>query len=154
MKRGSTILLRAAVLVFGLIVLVLCVYAVPAGILNDDTGYYKPILWGLYGPALPFFYTIYQSMKILDYIDKNKAFSDESVTALKRVKYCAAAISGLFTLGFPYIFYVGDRDDAPGVILLALIIISTSFVIAATAAMLQRLVQHGVDLKAENDLTV
>ena len=54
----------------------------------------------------------------------------------------------------PYIFYVADRDDAPGVAAVAFIIIGASFVIAAAAAVFERLMRSTVDIKSENDLTV
>jgi hypothetical protein len=54
----------------------------------------------------------------------------------------------------PYIFYVADRDDAPGVSVIGFIIIFASFVIAVFAAVLERLLQNAIEIKSENDLTV
>jgi hypothetical protein len=54
----------------------------------------------------------------------------------------------------PYIFYVADKDDAPGVAAIGFAIIGLSFVIAVAAAVFQRLLQNAVDIKSENDLTV
>jgi hypothetical protein len=154
MKQGSTLILRGVVVILGLLVLVLCLVGLPAGILSDRTGYYRPILAGLYVPAVPFFIALYQALNLLDFIDSNKAFSQASVEALKKIKYCALIISVLFTLGMPYIFYAADRDDAPGVALVWFVIIGASFVIATAAAVFQRLFQNAVDIKSENDLTV
>jgi len=154
MNRGSTLFLRATILVLGLAVLAVCTFALPAGIVSDNTGYYKPILLGLYVPAIPFFYALYQSLLLLRYIDTNKAFSMVSVVALQRIKYCAVTISGLFVAGMPYIYNAAQRDDAPGVVALGLVIIGASTVIAVFAAVLQQLLRSAIDLKAENDLTV
>lgn len=154
MKRGSTIFLRAVVILIGLVVLTLCIFALPAGIASDKIGYYRPILLGLYIPAVPFFFALYQTIKLLSYIDKNQAFSELSVGALKNIKYCAFTISGLFIAGMPYIFYAADRDDAPGAAAMGFVIIGASVVIATFAALLQKLIQNAVDIKSENDLTV
>jgi hypothetical protein len=154
MKRGSTIILRGAIILIGLIVLGLCIFALPAGIRSDSTGYYQPILLGLYVPAMPFFFALYQSLKLLDYIDSNKAFTQLSVNAFKYIKLCAMTIGALFTLGMPYIFQAADIDDAPGVVALGLVIVGASFVIATFSAVLQTLVQNAIDIKSENDLTV
>lgn len=154
MKRGSTNFLRGVIVLIAIVVLVLCVIALPAGINSDTTGYYRPILLGLYIPAIPFFFALYQSLKLLDYIDTGKAFTSLSVTAFKYIKYCAAVIGTLFVLGMPYIFMAADRDDAPGVVLIGLVISFASLVIATFAAVLQKLVQNAVDIKSENDLTV
>jgi hypothetical protein len=126
----------------------------PAGIVSDKTGYYRPILLGLYVPAIPFFFALYQAIRLLGYIDRNNSFSELSVRAFRNIKYCALAISGLFAGGMPYIFYAADRDDAPGVILMGLVIIGASVVIATFSGLLQKLVQNAVDIKSENDLTV
>lgn len=153
-RQGSTFVLKSVIILIGLIVLAICAFLLPVGITTDQTGYYWPILLGLYIPAIPFFYALYQALRLLNLIDKNDAFSEFSVSALKNIKLCALIISGLFSAGMPYIFYAADRDDAPGVVLIGLVIIFSSFVIATFAAVLQKLIQNAVDLKSENDLTV
>lgn len=156
MKRGSTNILRAAIGLLGLVVLGICVFVLPQGIRSEADGDfdYGPIMIGLYVTAIPFFIALGQTFKLLNYIDNNRPFSEVSVKALRAVKYCALTISGLFLLGSPYVFHVADRDDAPGVFAIALLVIGTSFVIATSAAVLQQLVQKAIDLKEENDLTV
>jgi hypothetical protein len=154
MKRGSTIFLRGVVLLLGAIVLALCAFALPIGIKNDEAGYYRPILLGLYVPAIPFFGALYQTLKLLGYIDKNQAFSLFSVGTLKQIKRCAVSISALFAAGMPYIYWAADKDDAPGVVAIGLVIIFASAVIAVFAAVLQRLLGDALAIKAENDLTV
>lgn len=154
MKLGSTIFLRAAVCLIGITVLVLCIFALPPAILSEEVGAYRLILLGMYIPAIPFFLALYQALKLLNYIDRNRAFSEISVRALKNIKYCAAAIGVLYAVGMPYIFYVADQDDAPGVAVVGFVIVFASFVIATAAAVFQRLLQNAVDIKSENDMTV
>jgi hypothetical protein len=154
MKLDSTLFLKFIVVLIGIIVLALCIFLLPAGIRTDQTGLYRPILLGMYLPAIPFFIALYQALKLLSYIDKNKVFSKSSVKTLRFIKYCAIIISGLYTAGMPYIFYVADKDDAPGVAAIGFVIIFASFVIATAAAVFQRLLQNAVDIKSENDLTV
>lgn len=154
MNHGSTYFLKFVVVLLGLIVLALCIFVLPVGIQTDRTGEYKNILLGLYVPAVPFFIALYQAIQLLTYVEKNKAFTEASVRALKNVKNCAIAISLLFAAGMPYIFYVADKDDAPGVVAIGLIIIFASFVIATASALFQSLFQNAVDIKSENDLTV
>jgi hypothetical protein len=154
MNRGSTNFLRLVIFLIGTGVLALCLFVLPRVIGSIDLGGYDPILLGMYVPAIPFFVALYQALRLLSYIDKNKAFSSLSVTALKNIKYCALAISALYAAGMPYIFYVADKDDAPGVVAIGLVIIFASFVIAVFAAVLQRLLQNAIAIKSENDLTV
>ena len=154
MKRGSTFFLRGVIFLIGMGVLALCIFWLPRVIGSFSWGGYDPILIGLYVSAIPFFIALYQALKLLSYIDMNKAFSELSVQALRNIKYCAIIISALFATGMPYIFYIADQDDAPGVVAIGLVIIFASMVIATFAAVLQKLVQNAVDKKSENDLTV
>lgn len=156
MERGSTYVLRAAIWLIGAAVLASCVVALPRLIASELAGDfdYGWIFVGMYVPAIPFFFALLQAMRLLNYIDKNEAFTPRSVIAFRNIKYSALIISGLYAAGMPYVFYVADRDDAPGVAALGFVIIFASFVIATAAAVFQRLVQNAVDLKAENELTV
>ncbi|HYD90746.1 MAG TPA: DUF2975 domain-containing protein, partial [Flavobacterium sp.] len=106
MKFGPTFLLKGVVILLGIAVLALCVYALPRAIGSIDFGGYDPILLGMYITAVPFIFALYQTLKLLGYIDKNIAFSELSVTALKNIKYCAITISAMYAAGMPYIFYV------------------------------------------------
>jgi hypothetical protein len=153
MKKGSTLFLKGVVVLIGAVVFVLCILILhPA--LSSTQEYYRPLLLGMYVPAIPFFLALHQSLKLLNYIDKNKAFSELSVKALQKIKLCAASVSTLYALGMPYIFYVADKDDAPGLVAIGFVIIFTSVVVATFAAVLERLLQNAIDIKSENDLTV
>lgn len=154
MKPGSTLFLRGVVVLMGLTVLALCLFALPAGIRAENAGGYRFILLGMYLPAAPFFIGMYQTLKLLDYIDKHKAFSSASIKALKIVRYCALAVSAVYAVGLPYIIVVANRDDAPGVALLGLIFTFTPMAIAVFAAVLEKLLHHALAIKSENDLTV
>lgn len=160
MKRGSTLFLKIAVILIGIPVLSLCIFFVP-GIANftaelyPDISYLKYLVYiDLYAAAIPFYFALYQAFKLLSYIDHNKAFSELSVRALKNIKYCAITISILFAAGMPLFYLIAERDDAPGIILIGLVLIFASMVIAVFAAVLQRLLQEAIDIKSENDLTV
>lgn len=146
--------LRGVIFLLGIGVLALCIFVLPPLIISEKVGGYRPILLGMYVPAIPFFIALYQALNLLSYIDTNKAFSSLSTNALKNIKYCAVAISAMYTLGMPYIYIVAERDDAPGVIATGLVIIFASFVISVFAAVLQKLLQNAMDIKSENDLTV
>ena len=160
MKRVSTLFLKIAVVFIGIPILALCIFVVPnigkfAVELYPDFTFIKYFIFiVLYGSAIPFYIALYQAFKLLNYIDKNKAFSDLSVIALKKIKYCAITISGLYIVGMPFFFLMADKDDAPGIILIGLVIIFASLVIAVFAAVLQKLLKEAIDIKSENDLTV
>jgi hypothetical protein len=160
MKRGTTLFLKAAVILIGLPVLALCIFVVPeianyTAELYPDMAFLKYfLLTDLYASAIPFYFALYQAFKLLNYIDKNKAFSERSVQALKNIKKCAIIISGLYVAGLPLFYLLAEKDDAPGVIAIGLVVVFASMVIAVFAAVLQRLLKEAIDIKSENDLTV
>ncbi|MCY8139505.1 DUF2975 domain-containing protein [Bacillus inaquosorum] len=160
MNRVSTLFLKIAVLLIGIPILALCIFVVPkianyTAELFPNMAYIQYLVFiFLYGAAIPFYFALYQAFKLLSYIDKNKAFSKISVRALKNIKYCAVTISILFAAGMPFFYLMAEVDDAPGIIVIGLVIIFASMVIAVFAAVLQKLLKEAIDIKSENDLTV
>ena len=159
MKRGSTFFLRGAVLALGAAVLAICIFALPAiwvtiGKEYPHTSAPYGVVAAMYVAAVPFFVALYQTLRLLNYIDKNIAFSGLSVDALKAIKYCAVAVSVVFAASMPFFYIWGDRDDAPGLIVIGMILTAAPVVVAVFAAVLQRLLHQAIAIKKENDLTV
>jgi hypothetical protein len=163
MKRGSTLFLKIAVILMGLPVFALCLFLLPqivdeaneAAARGSDLAFVVyGILMIMYISAIPFYFALYQSFNLLSYIDKNQAFSELSVEALKKIKNCAIIISGLYAVALPFVFIMAEVDDAPGLVIVGMIPIFASIVIAVFAAVLQRLLQEAITIKSENDLTV
>ncbi|OGZ30497.1 MAG: hypothetical protein A2931_00220 [Candidatus Niyogibacteria bacterium RIFCSPLOWO2_01_FULL_45_48] len=153
MKKSSTLFLKLVISLIGIAVLALC-FLFTSEVIKAGGGLFLPILIIMYVTAIPFFFALYQALKLLGYIDKNIAFSELSVKALRNTKYCAIIISALYVAGMPFLVSVADKDDAPGAVGFGLIFILASIVIATFAAVLQRLVQNGLDMKSENDLMI
>ncbi|NTU15715.1 DUF2975 domain-containing protein [Bacillus subtilis] len=160
MNRMSTIFLKIALVLIGIPILALCIFLVPkvanySAELFPNIAYIKYLVFiYLYVTAIPFYFALYQAFKLLSYIDKNKAFSSLSVRALKNIKYCAVTISIFYAAGMPVFYLMAEIDDAPGIIVIGLVIIFASMVIAVFAAVLQKLLKEAIDIKSENDLTV
>jgi membrane protease YdiL (CAAX protease family) len=158
MKRYSTIFLKIAVILIAVPVLALCIFGGYWLANNPASPNYAyvlyPILIGMYVSAIPFFFALHQALKLLNFIDKNKAFSQVSVKALKSIKYCAITISTLYVILMPFVYVVAEKDDAPGLIIVGMVPVFAAMVIAVFAAVLQKLLQEAIDIKSENDLTV
>ncbi|MGJ9459980.1 DUF2975 domain-containing protein [Oceanobacillus sp. CF4.6] len=163
MKQVSTLFLKIAVIFIGIPILALCIFLLPQ-IANEaiaqasngaQLGYIVlGILIVMYIATIPFYFALYQTLKLLSYIDKNQAFSQVSVKSLKKIKNCAITISGLYVVVLPMFYIVAEWDDAPGLLLIGMVIIGASMIIAVFAAVLQRLLQKAIHIKLENDLTV
>jgi len=157
-KQGSTLFLKCIIWLFGLVVLALCLLALPkiAYELADHYPAYwlYPALVGMYVTAVPFYFALYEAYRLLVFIDKNTAFSELSVRALRNIKYCAISISAMYLIISPLLYLMAEKDDAPGILAFGFIIGLASLVIATFAAVLQRLLQEAIDIKSEHDLTV
>ncbi|WP_417899818.1 DUF2975 domain-containing protein [Bacillus haimaensis] len=160
MKNVTTLFLKIAVIFLGVPVLALCIFLVPemanlSAKLLPEFAVIKYIVFIVFdASAIPFYFALYQAFELLRYIDKNKAFSDLSVKALKNIKYCAITISILHVLVLPLFYIFAEVDDAPGVIFVGLVVPFASMVISVFAAVLQKLLKEAIDIKSENDLTV
>lgn len=161
MKKGSTMFLKGVICLIGLIVLVFCYFMFPNLAYNIMAEFpavmeilVYPAVIAFYASAIPFYFALYQAIKLLNYIDTNKVFSDLSVKALKNIKYAAISMSICYLIGMPLIYQISEVDDAPGLILFGLAFALAPNVMAAFAAVVQSVLQNAIDIKSENDLTV
>jgi hypothetical protein len=158
MKRGSTLFLQVVIVLIGLGALALMLWEPHIEGRNAHATlfqiYFKdPFLAYAYIASIPFFMALYQAFKVLGYVRQNQIFSQASVNALRTIKYCAIAIIGFVAVSVVFMV-AGDKDDGPPGVFMRLLITFPSIVIAAAAAMFERILQNAVDLKSENDLTV
>ncbi|HRN86016.1 MAG TPA: DUF2975 domain-containing protein [Candidatus Dojkabacteria bacterium] len=158
MKKKETLFLKSVILLITLAVVTFLVFLTIPFRNELSQPYeerdYLPIFSVIYFSSMPFLYGLYQSFKLLTFIDRNKAFSKLAISSLNRIKLSSLTISAIFTIHLPFIFKIADMDDAPGLMLIALIIIFATFVVAIFAAVLQKLLQNAIDIKSENELTV
>ncbi len=160
MKRGSTHFLRFVIVVFGMMVLALSLFGLPNAYHGAAAEFpyaardVHTIISILYATTIPFFFALWQTLKLLRYIDQNAAFSISSVRALHMINYGAVAISLLYFACLPFLFPIADGDDAPGLLIIGGMVACAPLVIAVFATVLARLLQNAIDIKSENDLTV
>ncbi len=152
-KVASTLFLKGTIFIIGAAVLAACIFVVFT-LFQENIGMYVPVLIGLLISAVPFFIALFETLNLLSFIEENTAFSEASVNSLKKIRNCGIAISMIFVAELPFIFQAAQMDDAPGVVLIGLIIIFFSIVVAVFATVLERLLRNALDIKSENELTV
>jgi hypothetical protein len=158
MRRASILFLKTVLVLVGVGVLAFLIWEPQAEGVNANadlvTIYFRdPFLAYAYVGSLPFFYGLYQAFQLLGYVGQGQAFSPAAVNALRRIRYCALVVIGFIAGGEAYILF-GVSDDRAGAVAMGVFTSFLCVVTAATAAMLERVVQSAVDLKSENDLTV
>ncbi len=160
MKRGSTLFLRAVILLIGIGALAGMIISPQLEGRNTNADLFSiyfqdPFLAYAYIASIPFFVALYQAFQLLGYIGQNKVFSPDSIRALRTIKYCAIILSILIVMAALYIRIFHDKGDDPaGFIALCIVTTFISVVIATATAVFERLLQSAVDIKTENDLTV
>lgn len=145
--------MKGVIYLIGLAVLGICVIIGGVSI-SGNAGVYLPVLLVLLLTAVPFFFGLYQGLLLLNYIERNIAFSSHSVKAIQNIKYCAFAVSTLYAAAMPLIIYAAQKDDAPGAVAIGLIICFAFLVTGVFAAVLQKLLENGMEIKSENELTI
>ena len=124
--------------------------------------YFKdPFLAYVYLGSIPFFIGLYQAFKVLGHVGQNKVFSQAAVNALSTVKYCALTTAGAIVAADAYLMIharlypeLGAVDGPEGAVVLGIIATFASILVAAAAAVFEKLLKSAVDIKSENDLTV
>lgn len=159
MKKSSTIFLQAVIVLIGIGALALLLWepqieGVNADATNFEIYFKDPFLALVYAGSIPFFIALYQAFNVLGHAGQNKIFSPEAVKALRTIKYCAIAIIGFVAVEEIFIMLNHGSDDVAGGVFMGILITFGSIVIAAAAAVFERILQNAVDIKSENALTV
>lgn len=159
-NKASMLFLRAAVVVLGLIAIGLGVLILPAVYSGwekeyPNISYLKyPVLVILTAAIVPYFVALYQTLKLLNYIDTSRAFSMLSVEALRKIRYSGFTFSILFIIFLPIMYMIAQAEDAPGLVIIGMIMAGAPMVIAVFAMVLEKLLESAIEIKTENDLTV
>jgi hypothetical protein len=159
MKRISIIFLQGVMVLIGIVALAILIrFPLTEGrAANLDlfSIYADPFILYGYAASIAFFVALYKTFKLLGYIGQNKAFSSESVSTLKSIKYCAIVLSILIVMAGLYIRISHHEDDDPaGFIAICIVTTFASIVVATAAAIFERILQNAIDMKSENDLTI
>ncbi len=163
MKRGLTIFTRGIVYLMGIAVLSVCAILLPELAREEAVGKANPpTVWPFFVAAwilsVPIFIALYQTLKLLGYIDENKAFSDRSVRTLQSIKLCAIVFSVMIAIGAITAIVVARSadpgEDVTHIVTIGFIFTFASSIVATFAAVLKRLLQDAIHIKSENDLIV
>lgn len=156
--KKQTLFLKATLILLALPILAICLVGFPFLVMHTTECALAWTLYGigalLYSTATAYFMALYQALKLLNFIDDNSAFSYDSVTALKKIKWSGLVITGLYAISMPLLYIIAEHDDAPGVIIIGLVLGGAALVISIFATVLQQLLTNAIAMKNENDLTI
>lgn len=158
MKKSATFFLKVVLLLIAIGVLAGLIWFPQtegrAAHLDLTSIYTDPFIIYIYLASIPFFVGLYHAFNLLNFIDANKVFSQVAVNALKNMKIASLSLIGFIALAELYIRFFAHGDDPAGPTAFGIFASFAAIVIAAAAAVFQKLLQNAVDIKSENDLTV
>jgi hypothetical protein len=151
-RRSATRLLQLVIVLIGIGALALMLWEPHLEGRNAHATtfeiYFKdPFLAYAYLASIAFFMALFQTFKLLGYIGQNRAFSPDSVKALRTIKHCAMALVAMIGAAVAYLFIaVRGKDDIAGGVAMGLMMIVLSVAVGSAAAMFERRLQTGIDM--------
>jgi hypothetical protein len=147
MKHGSILFLKIVILLIatGVLFWMIRFPQLEGRALDLDliSIYTDPFIIYGYIASIPFFVGLYQALKLLHYIERNKAFSQGAVTALRNIKFSALSLIGFIAAAVLYFHFFARGDDPAGPTALGILLSFAAAVTATAAAVLQNILQEG-----------
>lgn len=158
MNRLSTAFLQVVIVLFGMGVLAFLLWEPHLEGRNahatvSEIYFNDPFLAYVYLASVPFFAALYQGIRVLGYARQNRIFSEPAMKALRTIRNCGLALTGLVAISAFFMIFDDPEDRPPGVMLRALFAFS-SIVVVAAATTFERILRNAVDMKSENELTM
>lgn len=159
MKRIPSIFLQIVLILIGLItIFILLRFPRLEGRAKDldlISIYSDPFIMLVYLLSLPFFFALYEALKLLNHIGRNEVFSLAAVKCLMKIKFYAIALGlSIICIGVYIVLTHHPDDDPAGFMALCLMGSFASLVIATAFAIFEKLLRKAVELKSENELTI
>lgn len=149
MKNLSTIFLQAVTVFVGIVALALLI-RLPllegrAQNLDLFSIYFDPFILYGYAASISFFVALYKAFILFGYIRHGKMLSQDSLKALRVIKYCAITFSILIVMAGVYIAIFHDKeDDSAGFLAMCIVITSISIAVAIVVTRLEKILQSAI----------
>ncbi|MBK7628707.1 MAG: DUF2975 domain-containing protein [Bacteroidales bacterium] len=103
--------------------------------------YFKdPFLAYAYIASIPFFIAHYKAFRVLGYAGQDKFFSQQTLKALRIIKFCAVAIICFVVAGEIFII-TSISDDIAGGVIMGILITLGAIVVGISAAVFEKKLQ-------------
>lgn len=108
----------------------------------------------LYLSAIASLLIIYYMYRLLRLVDKDTAFSALSLFYV-HVIFRLALMEFIVLVGtLPFVYFLADNDDAPGVMIIGLGILIIPLAVATFISIIEKLLKNAIELKLDNELTI
>ncbi len=147
MQRSATIILQALLVLVGIGTLVFMLWEPHVegrnvGATPFEVYFQDPFLAYAYAASAAFFTALYQGFKLLGYFRNGRAFSTDSVKAVRTIRTCATVLIGCIAAAQVYLFVlVRGKDDIAGGVAVSLLLMLVAVAMAAAASVLEGLLR-------------
>ena len=144
MKQRTTVFLKSSLFIIVVPILGFFIFVLPwvmtrlSEVIQVSAYLRYPGLIALYAAVGTFLFTMYQTIKLILNIIKNKGFSKSSEKILVSIKYSTGIISVLYVIAMPLLYILADKDDAPGIILFGFFVAFVTGVSAVYTAVFEK----------------
>lgn len=153
MEKVPTLFLKLVIVFIALIVFVGMIWfpQTEGRAVNLDliSIYKDPFIIYVYLSSIPFFVALYQVIELLGNVEKNKFFSQLSVSAVKKIKYCALILIAEIFAAMVFIRLNSGDDDPAGAIAMGILVTFVFVVIAVAARVFEGRLHDAVKLKSK-----
>src|SRR5690349_18149062 len=138
MRRGSTLFLRAVVILIAVGALALLLWEPQTEGRNAHatvfaTYFEDPFLAYVYVATIALFVALYQAFNVLGHVARDTMLSPDAVSRLRAIRHCAMAIIGFVAGGELFILLQNADDPQGGFFIGFLIVFIATVVLTATA---------------------
>ncbi len=146
MKRGLTVFLQVVIILIAIGAFALMLWEPHIEGRNAQATLFQiyfndPFLAYAYTASIAFFVALYQAFKLLGYMGRNQVFSQNSMKALRTIKYCTLILVGFIVAAEAYLFIARPGDDIAGGVAIGLFLIFVFVAIATATAVFERLLK-------------
>lgn len=149
MKKWASLFLKLSVIACAIPVLFFCIRILP-GIISGALGEYPELLWAKYPMYIGFYlsgvlslYVFSQTFRLLRLVDKGQVKDSMTHGILKTIRWSSLSISLVYLMMSPVVYYVADHEDAPGILLIELIILFVWIAVASLSIIFSSLLVEG-----------
>ncbi|WP_218658032.1 DUF2975 domain-containing protein [Enterococcus thailandicus] len=108
----------------------------------------------LYLSAIASLLIIYYMYRMLVLVDNDRAFSAMSLIYVRAI-FRLTIMEFIVLIGtVPFVYYIADNDDAPGVMIIGLGMLIIPLAVATFVSIIEKLLKHAIELKLDYELTI
>lgn len=108
----------------------------------------------LYLSAIASLLIIYYMYRMLSLVDNDRAFSVMSLIYVRAI-FRLTIMEFIVLIGtVPFVYYIADNDDAPGVMIIGLGMLIIPLAVATFVSIIEKLLKNAIELKLDYELTI